>query len=145
MTRSELATWIVRVCEKYPDRVGFRGNWGGPGPGGRCIIGQCHFEATRTERPFPILPSTVYGFGYIESVRHIVAADPVAILAGQAATLNDHRVPWGEIPKLLGLVPGELAAEAASSPAAALDGTRATAGAELAPNPACRPGELVTA
>lgn len=96
MTVKELETWIVRMGEKYPDRVG-------PSvsrtiiSGERCLLGQVCFELGADFDDFTDVTN------YIGS--------SAKTLAYSAAGLNDKRVPWGQIPKRLGLIPGEQPAE----------------------------------
>jgi hypothetical protein len=95
MTRQELATWIVRMGEKYPERIGRKGLWV-DNDGNACLIGEI-CVALGAPRKWPAMEGVLVASGIRE-----------LILAVDAQILNDAGVPWGEIPKRLGLIPGEL-------------------------------------
>jgi hypothetical protein len=87
-----LATQIVRCAERWPDKIGPKG--------------PCNPEGTQW-----CLLSTIGSLHPDEY--HKIRDEPTAMrLAERAFPLNDMGIPWGQIPKLLGLVPGELKEEA---------------------------------
>ena len=100
--RKWLEVQIVRMGEKYPDRVGIPRNFRDKQEN-TCILGQIWVEAGAKDWPGEMF----YAFGNR-------TAEEVAVcnLASGAARLNNEGVPWGQIPKMLGLVPGESTVEA---------------------------------
>ena len=90
-----LATQIVRCAERWPDRIGPAGAYGGRGEDDVCLIITISREAY---------------YGYLDSVCGPGSTEARAI-ATKAMRLSDGGVPWGRIPLLLGLVPGELKEE----------------------------------
>lgn len=99
MDRSELATWIVRMGEKYPDRVGLKGLMATEDCSDHCISGQILHDLGHCK-----------GKSYVARVPFSITWGATC-LSQRAASLNNDGVPWGEIPKRLGLVPGEIPAE----------------------------------
>lgn len=95
MTLKELETWIVRMGEKYPERVGLKG-WRENALGETCILGQIGIES----REGAWFESGVSG----------------SRLDWDVAALNNVGIPWGKIPQALGLVPGEQPAEPIAEP-----------------------------
>lgn len=90
ITKGELAMAIVRLGERFPDRVGLRGSWYHEGD--HCLIGMVLHEADRRFNSMCFEPEA-------------------QALMTAAIGENDAGTPWGEIPKRLGLVPGEAPAE----------------------------------
>lgn len=89
-TVKELELEIVRCCEREPDRVGLRccsASTYPSDPGAdRCILGQAMFNLT--------------GYAF-------ASYSPRSSGTEAAMNLNNAGVPWGQIPKRAGLVPGE--------------------------------------
>jgi hypothetical protein len=106
VTRKELELALVRVAEKYPDRVGLKGIYHDYGVDGgeHCMIGMVDFQLTGDACPGVFHRLT--GKYFPEDV------DPeIMMLFKHVGTLNDSGMPWGQIVKELGLVPGEQPAE----------------------------------
>lgn len=99
MDRKWLEMQIVRCGERWPERVGCNGRFQ-DSSGDRCILGQIASDAG-------VVPESIEC-----AMMFFGRSDDVRELARQAATLNNQGVAWGEIPKQLGLVPGELPIEA---------------------------------
>lgn len=90
--RKWLETQIVRMGEKYPERVGLADRRCNEDCSDHCILGQIDHDHGRC-----MIRGTCIIYRYDEALH----------LASSAAGLNNAGVPWGEIPKRLGLVPGE--------------------------------------
>jgi hypothetical protein len=89
---------IVRVAETNPDTVdiGRIDGWGSSKPNGvRCLVGEACYRL----------------FGY-----SVPSWSPLTEEIWQATRANDRGIPWGQIPKLVGLVPGEAPAEEVAVP-----------------------------
>jgi hypothetical protein len=91
-TQKDLELAIVRMAERFPTRIGPK-HWGRCD--NHCLIGQIFHDAV--------------GGCYLPSSENSLEASTLALAA---AAFNDAGVPWGEIPKRLGLVPGEAPVEA---------------------------------
>lgn len=94
LTRKELELHLVRLAEKYPDRIGLPNIRANADCSNHCILGQIDHDTIGCVAPH-------YGHIYAK-------ADGAWNLATKAADLNNAGMPWGEIPKLLGIVPGEV-------------------------------------
>jgi hypothetical protein len=103
LTLKQLATEIVRAAERFPDRVGDI-RWGEPG-NPQCLMG--------------VVGDTMYKAGYrsmnvcqcLSCLIDSNLAFPQGAaynLGSKAVKLNDSGMPWGQIVKALGLVPGEV-------------------------------------
>lgn len=101
LTRRSIEIGLIRVAERYPDRVGVSGHFFLDGEVG-CILGAIAagvgIDSNWDAREY------FYGHEDYE----------LRALASSAANLNNSGIPWGEIPRLLGLVPGEKPAEVES-------------------------------
>jgi hypothetical protein len=93
LDRHQLAIALVRQAEKYPHRKALEG-WGRCD--NHCIVGQIFHDAGAC------CEFVLVNYGDVPAVN----------LAKRAMFLNDSGAPWGQIPKLLGLVPGEQPIEA---------------------------------
>ena len=106
MNKRELELRLINVAERFPTRVGLRGSYRTANCLDHCIQGQILHDLGLCDglTSFPdLLTASAISQGTMA-------------LAGEAATLNDEGVPWGEIPKRLGLVPGELQPEVEPQP-----------------------------
>jgi len=92
MTLKELELAIVRVAEKWPDRIGPYGFIGDCDS--HCLLGQVLHDAGLCREINSILT-------------HIPGANQRGTFSRRVSILNDRRLPWGQIPIKLGLVPGE--------------------------------------
>lgn len=98
MTRSELATWIVRMGERFPDRVGLPFVMATPDCSDHCIAGQISHDS-----------GTCKGQrGWIFHWPDFMAWPEDAVsLMSKAVHMNNAGARWRDIPIELGLVPGE--------------------------------------
>lgn len=90
MTLKELELAIVRVAEKWPDRVGLA--WVREQNGDMCILGQIGHD---------LLCDPWF------CAWEVFDTGPAFQLAVRAVAENNVGTPWGQIPIRLGLVPGE--------------------------------------
>jgi hypothetical protein len=98
LTQKRWTTELVRVCEIYPDRIGANGIRVDK-DGSRCIAGEISFRMTGDAW---LWPNDMPGEDGYPDLSHPMF---------QAVRLNNEGIPWGQIPKLVGLVPGEAPAE----------------------------------
>lgn len=99
--RKWLELQIVRLGEKYPDRVGMRYALTDH-RGDHCIVGQIlhDHDACPCTPSHRAVPSRYYAMMGSPNARY-------RELWNAAVRLNNDGYAWGQIPKLLGLVPGE--------------------------------------
>lgn len=93
ITLRQLELGIIRCAERWPDRVGLYGELSNADDSDRCIWGQMIHDFFGS--------STAHG-----KWKAAYGNSGHAILLN-AIRLNNAGTPWGEIPRLLGLVPGE--------------------------------------
>jgi hypothetical protein len=84
---------VVRVAERHPNRIGPRRAFTSE-DGYRCLVGEACFNL----------------------IGHGTPAWSVNARLWDVARNNDRGIPWGQIPKLVGLVPGEDPAEEVTAP-----------------------------
>jgi hypothetical protein len=111
VTVKELELHLVNLAERYPERVGLPHELNNPDCSDHCIMGQIAHDrgicigqiGTRMEL------DQAFEWGY-DPLRR---PSPMRTLSVFAVKLNNAGVPWGQIPKCLGIVQGEQPAEAA--------------------------------
>lgn len=95
-TRKWLEYKIVQAAERFPKRVGPIG-WGSAWSG-RCMLGFIAQEA-----------SEINAYRQVnEKFMDFITRDSLNSFTDKVIALNDSKMPWGEIPLKLGLVPGEM-------------------------------------
>lgn len=108
MDKKWLEYQIIKMAEKYPDRVGPRRY--GTTPNTHCIVAQAIHDATGGG-------CCAYKYSKERAttarvITSILAEDSATLkFAIEIARLNDAGHTWGEIPKLAGIVPGEMEIE----------------------------------
>jgi hypothetical protein len=107
---------LVQTAERFPDRVAIVDEW--------CdVLGnQCMVGAAGGARPGSLTASSGVRIPVTEwsdeRFRAILKAIPLSpspigtLIMGGVVSLSDKRMPWGQIVKELGLVPGEAPGEA---------------------------------
>ena len=105
LTQKELEIAIVRMGEKYPTRIGLWSAMHNADCTDHCIAGQIAHDGGACRRGVVLRRDHPLYAGIANQDTDFRA------LVFEMVNLNNEGVPWGEIPKRLGLVPGEAPAE----------------------------------
>jgi hypothetical protein len=132
-----LALKLVQTAERFPNRIG-PNYWVTP-DGRQCLVGCAggargeHIESNLVIGG-PLLV-TAWADPRMGRIIKAVGNTDLTALIRRAVAANDAKVPWGQIPKLLGLVPGEADAQDLDS-VGGVDRGRISAGVPAVSEPA---------